>query len=263
MKLGSVLCIGMLLVVSFNSFAYGEQGHRMICQLALNNASAATQTAVAAVVAGQAEYSDFAQLCVWPDDIKSEASWDWAKPHHYVNFPRSAEQVSPSDCADKGCVLFAIAHHRTVLQHNPDNWQSLAFLGHFIGDLHQPMHVSYADDLGGNRAEVRFYNEPTNLHAVWDYGLLEQLLAQRELDYQSYMNQLQRQVTLVATGKPQTVIEWANESAAITRQIYRLYESEAAYGDAYLQRFEAVWQQRVILAAMRLADTLDAIYAPD
>ena len=33
---------------------------------------------------------------------------------------------------------------------------ALRFLGHFVGDLHQPLHVGFAEDFGGNGIDVRW-----------------------------------------------------------------------------------------------------------
>jgi hypothetical protein len=47
-------------------------------------------------------------------------------------------------------------------------------LVHFIGDMHQPMHVGgRPEDLGGNRIRVLWFNDSTNLHSVWDDKLPE------------------------------------------------------------------------------------------
>ena len=53
-------------------------------------------------------------------------------------------------------------------------WQSFAWLCHLVADLHQPMHAGFADDLGGNRIEVIFEDEPMNLHHFWDTALINQ-----------------------------------------------------------------------------------------
>src|SRR5262249_41649525 len=48
---------------------------------------------------------------------------------------------------------------------------ALAFLGHWVADIHQPLHVSFEDDRGGN--EIGAYGVCAsefgshNLHAVW------------------------------------------------------------------------------------------------
>src|SRR5690606_22393915 len=49
----------------------------------------------------------------------------------------------------------------------------LYFIIHLIGDAHQPMHVSRAEDLGGNKIEVEFFGEKDNIHRVWDSRLID------------------------------------------------------------------------------------------
>ncbi|GJP37110.1 hypothetical protein CLOM_g21551 [Closterium sp. NIES-68] len=46
--------------------------------------------------------------------------------------------------------------------------EALMFLAHFAGDIHQPLHVGFTSDLGGNRVHVSWFKRKTNLHAVWD-----------------------------------------------------------------------------------------------
>ena len=47
---------------------------------------------------------------------------------------------------------------------------ALAFLVHFVGDLHQPIHAGDHGDLGGNRVAVSYgiIAGRTNLHPTWD-----------------------------------------------------------------------------------------------
>ncbi len=90
----------------------------------------------------------FAVACAWPDNVRDQKRYEHTKPWHFVNIPRSATSVSASDCPKQGCLLSAITEMQQRLQNKPDtDGQALLFLGHFIADLHQPMHVSYFDDL--------------------------------------------------------------------------------------------------------------------
>ena len=50
--------------------------------------------------------------------------------------------------------------------------EALKFLIHFVGDIHQPLHVSHARDRGGNDIKVEFFHDRTNLHRMWDSGLI-------------------------------------------------------------------------------------------
>jgi hypothetical protein len=54
-----------------------------------------------------------------------------------------------------------------------DRLMALAFLVHFVGDLHQPLHGTEHDgDQGGNKVKASYgYMPRTNLHSIWD-GLL-------------------------------------------------------------------------------------------
>lgn len=255
-----VLVGGMISWISV-VWGYGDHGHRAFCDAAYQLAQPATQQHIDELVAKHPEYENFGTLCHWADDIKSQPQWDWAKPHHYVNFPRHAAKVSPEDCPlEGGCVLSAIMHHYHVLQHNPDDWAALAFLAHFMGDLHQPMHVSFADDLGGNRAHLMYYDEPTNLHILWD---IHMLLRRGYDDVPAKVTELTVTLTPLAplALSADDVLAWANESAAITRRIYSQFRDGQALGDAYTAQWGPILEQRMQQGAQRLAAVLDQLFA--
>src|SRR5262245_45147476 len=48
---------------------------------------------------------------------------------------------------------------------------ALKFLGHFTGDIHQPLHMSFEGDLGGNQVNVSGLCS-RNLHSAWDTCLV-------------------------------------------------------------------------------------------
>lgn len=50
---------------------------------------------------------------------------------------------------------------------------ALEFLTHFMGDIHQPLHVSFAYDRGGNSVQVMFFTTRTNLHECWDTKMIQ------------------------------------------------------------------------------------------
>lgn len=49
----------------------------------------------------------------------------------------------------------------------------LSYLVHFVGDIHQPLHISYSVDLGGNLFRVQYKNNATNLHSLWDDVMID------------------------------------------------------------------------------------------
>jgi hypothetical protein len=50
--------------------------------------------------------------------------------------------------------------------------EALLFLSHFMGDIHQPMHVGFTSDEGGNTIDLRWYKHKSNLHHVWDREII-------------------------------------------------------------------------------------------
>ena len=59
--------------------------------------------------------------------------------------------------------------------------EALKYLVHFVGDMHQPLHCADNTDRGGNDVEVFFHRRRSNLHAVWDEGIVsESKLGERE-----------------------------------------------------------------------------------
>lgn len=261
-KFLGVVAVAMVVAgVSTTAVAYGKHGHGAFCQAAYELAEPQTQQHIDALVAKHSSYTDFGGFCSWADDIKSDKTWDWAKPHHYVNFSRSAAKVTNQDCpVQGGCVLSAIQHYYNVLKHDRDDWQALAFLAHFIGDLHQPMHVSFADDLGGNRARLTYFGQPTNLHRLWDTDML---LRRGGEDTSAKAKQLIDGLSVEAalSVTPEQTLKWANESAAITRRIYSNYREGQELGEDYTAQWEPVLEQRMQQGAERLAAILDGLFS--
>lgn len=117
----------------------------------------------------------FADLCTWADQVRPLKQYRSVASWHYVNVERDATSVNYDKCVT-GCLLTAIETHIGLLrQAELSPWprlQSLMFLSHWIGDLHQPLHVSFFEDLGGNRTRVTGYDDCSNLHGVWDFCLV-------------------------------------------------------------------------------------------
>jgi hypothetical protein len=87
------------------------------------------------------------------------------------------------DCASLDCVVVAIQRYaRYIALPRSTNRRererrilALRFLGHFVGDLHQPLHVGFAQDQGGNLIDVRTSSggDTRRLHSVWDEEVLQ------------------------------------------------------------------------------------------
>ena len=96
--------------------------------------------------------------------------------------------TAPTD----GCVVKGIQRYEAELKsastRAEDRQQALKFLTHYVGDIHQPLHVGPPKDKGGNSIEVQLFSRKTNLHAVWDDGMIKR----RGMDYQPYARKLEQ-----------------------------------------------------------------------
>jgi hypothetical protein len=238
--------------------AFSRTGHQQVCQAAYQLLSDDTQQQVDALLALKPGQS-FADGCVWPDEARGEAAYRYTAPHHFINVARKAREVKARDCATVGCLLSAIQHHGNLLKKLPLNEQkrqSLLFFSHFIADLHQPLHVSYADDQGGNKTAVYFLKQPSNLHGVWDRALLT------ELGYEQNENLLTEKLAKVSAKEQQlwrqgNALSWANESLAQTINIYQHYRPGMLLDESAVKRDGPIAERRLQQAAVRLAALLE------
>lgn len=134
----------------------------------------------------------------------------------------------------------------------------LYLLIHITGDIHQPMHVSRAEDQGGNKIKVQWFNEPTNLHSVWDDKLIEL----QKLSYTEYTANINHS-TLAGRQllQKQPTTEWFFESYELANKIYSgITEPEQKLGYRYNYDNIAMLNQQLLKGGIRLAGLLNEIF---
>ncbi|KAK5100580.1 hypothetical protein LTS08_005331 [Lithohypha guttulata] len=153
--------------------AWGSLGHRTTTALALlyipqdHPAELLLQT----LLHGQ----DPTTAALFPDRIRYIPSFAYTAPWHYIdaldNPPHQCGINITRDCLSEGCVVSAIANHTDrVASPSLPLWQrgqSLRFMLHFFGDVHQPLHTENLSR-GGNDIDITFDGAKHNLHSVWD-----------------------------------------------------------------------------------------------
>jgi len=141
---------------------------------------------------------------------------------------------------------------------NEEKTIALKFLVHFIGDSHQPMHVSRAEDKGGNSIQVQFNGKGSNLHSLWDSGLISREGKTFDQMAKDYDNATQQQIAQWQKDAP---MQWLWESYQFSTKIYGDIEKSNKLDDAYYQANIPVVQQRIEMAGIRLAGELNKIFA--
>ena len=175
------------------------------------------------------------------------------------------------DCGvSSPCVVTAIAKDFAVLSSNAasddEKAASLKFLGHWVGDVHQPLHVSFEDDRGGN--EIRVSGDcRNNLHSAWDSCLVRAAVGDNVPDAATSLlaSITQDQIQTWTQSSPR---EWANESFKITESVTTKYcemhsnscdqpSGSVRIDQAYIDANVPVVKEQLQKAGIRLAALLD------
>lgn len=165
------------------AIAWGTLGHQTVAWIAQSLISDETASYVQKALDSTA--SDYmANISTWADTYRYSDNGGWSAPLHYIDAndspPGECDVGFNRDCGESGCVVSAIANYTKIVMDsgsaNTDRNDAMRFLIHFIGDLHQPLHVENIER-GGNGIHVTFGDEDTNLHHIWDTEIVEKLAA--------------------------------------------------------------------------------------
>lgn len=264
MKRRIIIVVVLDMLLASICFGWGHDGHKITATIAASYLNDNTKSEVTKLIKDET----LADIATWADDIKNERPG--TKPLHYVNFPQDANKIDYArDCIEDKCVIGGIETNVAILRDRSKPKQqrieALKFLVHFVADVHQPMHVSYAEDKGGNDIKVRVTfksqrGRATNLHAVWDTALIQQRTGE---DWVSLALQI-RPAKQSTYYRKYTVrkepLKWANESVEITRKIYANLPTGNVINKQYYRENIYIVEERLIAGGVRLAELLNDIF---
>jgi hypothetical protein len=254
----AVFLLACLLPASV-AHAWGPEGHRIVAELAQRHLSPAAEAQVERLLAPE-HTRRLADVATWADDMQDDPAqqslWKATRGLHYINFrDRACDYRPPRDCRHGRCVVGGLQHYVALLadrsQSDAVRREALKFVVHFVGDVHQPLHAGYRDDKGGNIYQVQFQGKGSNLHRVWDSGMLRT----RGLDWQDYAQRLDARAPVAqpsATGAP--FVAWAEESCRLSRDIY---PDGHTVGAGYVRAQLPLADRRLREAGRRLAELLN------
>jgi hypothetical protein len=250
--IAALVVLFTLFASSNRVFAWGKQGHQMVAEVAFNYLDAATK---AKVLKALNKYN-IEQAATWMDDMRGDASLNYMKSWHFVNIDKGGTyKTSGSDAAFQlNRVITALMHKSTL---PADTIQrDLLILFHLIGDLHQPLHVGYGGDLGGNKTIVSFPGTPQdNLHHVWDGDIIYNkhiALADCIKANNGYTP------AQISTIQKVDVMAWLAQSRAYLTNIYAFQNGTIT--QAYADQNAAIIEKQIGTAGLRLAGVLKAAF---
>jgi hypothetical protein len=139
-----------------------------------------TPAAKAAIVELLEPGESLADASLWADENRGRLPK--TAPWHYIDIPLDEpryESKFSGDVASKGCVVDKINEFRLTVKDPSkaveDRRFALRFLVHCLEDMHQPCHVGDNSDKGGNLTQVRWFDRGSNMHRVWDSGIIERV----------------------------------------------------------------------------------------
>jgi hypothetical protein len=255
--LSRLLC-ALLMLGPLPAQAWFDRAHAAVGVLAMEQVHSDTRQQLHSLL-GSSDNAAVIEACTWPDLYNKEAGGKWSVPLHYVNLDLQASQYRRSrDCPDGACLPEAIARYAERLADATleprEQWEAFAFVCHLVADLHQPLHVAYADDKGGNLVQLDYQGTRPSLHVFWDGVLIEQKTD--SWVQLAAMLRARPQPRRPAGWQAADITAWTNESFSFTRNF--AYPRSHRVDQQFVERAWLVVLQQLDMAAGRLASVLDS-----
>lgn len=246
--------------VTFAAGAWSQKGHDVTAYIAEQHLTPAARAAVDSIFDGRS----MVYWANWLDNASHQMDHAYTKTWHYKNIDAD-ETYESAQANPAGDAVAALKGQLEVLADSSltakDKALALKIVVHVMGDLHQPMHLGHATDLGGNRIKVKFFDRDTNLHSVWDSSLPE---AAHKWSYTEWQQQIDRarpdERAEIVSG---WIDDWARQTAAVCDRVYVYFQPghKVMYND--IANWTPVIEQQLLRAGLRLAHVLNMTFDPD
>ena len=250
----------VMLTSVLSAMSWSQKGHDVVANIAQRRLTPATAAAVDSLLDGKS----MVYWANWLDNASHTPDYAYTKTWHYKNVDEGVRyeeaQANPS-----GDAVTAVKQQIELLS-NPstpgaDPTLALKILIHVTGDMHQPMHMGHATDLGGNRVKVKYFGRDTNLHSVWDGSLVE---SAHKWSYTEWSDQIDRvskeQEAAIVDG---SIDDWAKQTLALANQVYQSTPEGTNLSYDQVAAATPVIEQQLLNGGLRLAHLLNIIFDPE
>jgi hypothetical protein len=259
MKIKLLLLIPFLFFMKSSSdeaFFWGKNGHRATGKIAEKHLTRKAKRTIDKILKGQS----LAFVATYADEIKSDKKYNKYYSWHYINMDldQTYEQAEKNP---KGDLVTGINTCIEILNDkNSSNDEKnfyLKMLVHFMGDLHQPMHIGRKEDKGGNSIQVEWFGKGSNLHRVWDTNMIDDW----EMSYIELAdNADDLSKTQIETIEKGTLIDWVNEVHIVTNEVYNSVEKGENLRYKYSYNHFGTVRTQLQKGGIRLAKVLNDIF---
>ena len=242
--------------VSIVPSEWGQTGHRVVGLVADNHLTKRAKNKINFLLNG----NSLANVSTYADEIKAEKKYSYISKWHYINIPLN-KKFDEIEREKGGDIIYAINKCIQVLKSPKYNKKEKSFhlklLVHFIGDIHQPMHLGSKEDRGGNDVKLFWFGNITNLHRIWDTQIIES----HNMSYTEMASDLPiftpNQIK-IETNK--SINNWVEETRIYTRQIYSESPSNGKLEYEYRYKNLPIIKSQLYKAGIRLASILNKIF---
>ena len=239
--------------------AWGVTGHRVVAEIAENHLTNRAKRKLKKLIGKQ----KLAYWANWPDNVRNSPEWKNTSTWHYVNIPpqESKEQfIEQLKNNNKPNIYTAIQNVKGIIvdKNTPDADREiyLRFLVHFLGDMMQPMHTGREEDLGGNLIKIQFFKKATNLHSLWDSGLIDNT----KYSYTEYARVLdvesKEEIQKIQSGSLEDRLYESHQAA---NQLYASVKPGENYSYDYQEQYKDLLERQLLHAGLRLAKILNEV----
>ncbi len=240
---------------------WGATGHRVVGEVANSHLTRRAKRRIRKILGNES----IAISSNWADFIKSDTAMKYIEPWHYINAPWHLNYPDFSAYLQRDSIVDAFTKLNFLISELKNKNLSmekkrmyLRLVIHIVGDIHQPLHVGRAEDLGGNKIKVFWFNEPTNLHALWDDKLIEF----QKLSYTEYTANINHATTEQRTAwQAQPLSGWLFESYQLADKVYKsVTQPDQKLSYRYNYDHVEMMNGQLLKGGVRLAGLLNQIF---
>jgi len=224
----AILLVLPMVTLPSPAFAWWEYGHATTARIAMTQVTPKTRAAIARLIRASplldtptCPIRTIDDASVWADCIKGlKDRFSYQSSWHYQNVDVCRPFDLKTPCADGNCVSAQVARNARLLADKTlpvrERVMALAYLVHFMGDLHMPLHAGDRSDRGGNDLKAAYgivAGRRLNIHSVWDGYLAERAISTSPSGANGLAVAVADRAALAA-GTPE---DWSRESWQVAR----------------------------------------------
>lgn len=243
------------MLISFRVFGWGLTGHRVVGKIAESHLKRKARKNIEKLLVNES----LVTVANWMDEIRSDRQYDHTHDWHWVTVPDSltyAESPKNKNGDIVATLLRIIAELESGALDKEWEIRNVKMLVHLVGDIHQPLHVGTGKDAGGNYIKLKWFGKISNLHRVWDSGMIDG----KRWSYSELAENIDHPTKEQIKKWQNDPIEvWIQEAIDLREFIYDLPENNNVSYE-YQYKYWYLVERQLLKSGVRLAGILNKIY---